>query len=100
MGRRGKRRSEFGDVSVKMPWQIEGIILCIIPLSFAFGIWQIIDEVNGKSEVFSQALGITSDWMPILFDMRPWIVFVSIVFAVKNYWKFRRWLLRQWNAVG
>ncbi|MCU0797394.1 MAG: hypothetical protein MUF31_15840 [Akkermansiaceae bacterium] len=83
-----------------MPWQVEGIFLFLIPLAFAFGVWGIVDEVNGKAETLSQVLGIPVDWMSLLMSMKPFIAFAAAVFSVKIYCRMRKWFACRWNAIG
>jgi hypothetical protein len=88
------------EVPTLLPWQIEGVFLCVVPVAFGFGVWQIIDEVNEKAELYSQVLGFPVDFMSIIMTMRPLIVISAALYAAKVYWNCRSWFIRKLNAIG
>lgn len=92
MRRRRGSRTRKSDIFIALPWQIEGLFLCVLPVTFFACVWWIVDEVSGRAGVFSQALGIPVDVMPVLQDLKFWICLVSAALAVKTYWGCRIWI--------
>lgn len=90
------RRNQIDDdILAALPWQLEVLLLLVLPAAFFFAIWQVVHSITEKSEVLSQALGVQMN-LGIYYDQfKPYALIAAGIFSIRMYFKARKWILRK-----